>query len=159
MHKESWSALASARRTSVHPQCASTATMDIIRTRARLTATTGRVTSPAVFLSAPARGSTVSTADQASTAALGFTVAATSMIAGTFEAASAGKAFTVEAASTATTNEVATQEVAFTAAEASMVGAVSMVAEDSTEGAVPTAEDAGKFHFLAPPCGAHSRAK
>jgi len=81
------------------------------------------------------------------------------MIAGTFEAASAGKAFTVEAASTATTNEVATQEVAFTAAEASMVGAVSMVAEDSTEGAVPTAEDAGKFHFLAPPCGAHSRAK
>jgi hypothetical protein len=92
-------------------------------------------------------------------AALGFTVAATSMNAGTFEVASAGKAFTGEAASMATTNEVATQEVAFTAAEASMVGAVSMVAEASTEEVVPTAEDAGKSHFLSAPCGAHTRAK
>jgi hypothetical protein len=81
------------------------------------------------------------------------------MIAGTFEVASAGKVFMAEAASTATTNEVATQEVTSTAAEASTVGAVSMVAEDFTEKAVPTAEDAGKFHFLAVPCGAHSRAK
>jgi hypothetical protein len=147
MHKELWLASALGRRTSARRQCARTATMDIILTRARLTATTGLVISPAEFLSAPAHGSMDFMDTRASTVALGFMVVATSMIAGiapsdagTMVMASAvamHEAVAIEENFEEGSSAAATKEETFTAAEASMEEAGSAVA------------GAGKFHFLA----------
>ena len=100
--------------------------MDIIRTRARLTATTGLVTSPAVFLSAPARGS----ADFL--AALGFTLATTSTIA---NIATSDADAMVMTSALATNAEIAKEETsegstnaATTKEETSMVKAASTMA-------------------------------
>jgi hypothetical protein len=121
--------------------------MDIILTRARLTATTGLVIFPAEFLSAPARGFMAFTDARASMAALGFMVVAISMIAdiATSDAGAmvmASAAATTEAAAIeenfeAGTTAAATKEEAFMAAEASMVQAASTVAA------------ADKLHFQA----------
>jgi hypothetical protein len=121
--------------------------MEIILMRARLTATTGLVISPAEFLSAPARGSMVFMAGQASTVVLGITVAAISMTAGiatsdagTMAMASVvatSEAVAIEENSETGTSEAATNEENSMAAAASMVEAVSTVAGE------------GSFHFLA----------
>ena len=123
--------------------------MDIIRTRARLTATTGLVISLEVFLSELAHGSTAIMAAQAFTVDAGFTVAMTSTItdiatsdADTMMMASAAAtdaAIAKEETSAVVTNADVTREEISTAAETSMAEAASTVA------------DAGKFHFLAGP--------
>src|SRR6267378_854831 len=143
MRKESWSALESGRLTLVHPRCANTATTDMLRTRAPLTATTGLVTSRAVFLSAPVRGSTASTAAQVSMAAPSFTVAATS----TIEDMATSGADAIVMTSAAATNAAIAMEETSAAAVASMAEAV------------PTVAGAGKLHFMAGSERAHTRAK
>src|SRR6267378_6767439 len=155
MRKESWSALESGQSTLVHPRCASTATTDMLRTRAPLTATTGLVTSRAVFLSAPVRGSTASTAAQVSMAAPSFTVAATS----TIEDMATSDADAIGMASAVVINAAIAKE------ETSVVGTIAALTkgETSTAGvasmaeAVPTVAGAGKFHFLAGSERAHTR--
>src|SRR6267142_2664155 len=136
MRKESWSALESGQYTLVHPRCASTATTDMLRTRAPLTATTGLVTSRAVFLSAPVRGSTASTAAQVSMAGLSFTVAATS----TIEDMATSDADAIGMASAAATNAAIAKEetsvvgtiAAVTKGETSVVGTIAAVTREET---------------------------
>jgi hypothetical protein len=138
MRKELWSALALGRRTLVRPRCARTATMDTIPTRARLTATTGLVTSQAAFLSAPGRGSMDFMDARASMVALGFMVVAISMTAGIAtsdadtmamaSAAATSGAVVIEENFEVGTNATATKEETPTAAEASMVESASAVA-------------------------------
>src|SRR5258706_7201624 len=117
MRKESWSALEPGQCTLVPPRCASTATTDMLRTRVPLTATTGLVTSRAVFLSAPVRGSTASTAAQASTAPMSFTVAETS----TIEDMATSDADAIVMTSAAATNAAIAKE------ETSVVGTIAAV--------------------------------
>src|ERR1700730_5072172 len=138
MHKELWSALALGRRTLVRPRCARTATMDITRMRARLTATTDLVTSQEEFLLAPGRGSMDFMDARASTAVLGLMAVATSMIAGI----ATSDADTTVMASAAATREAVAME------EASEEGA-NAAAEVSMGEAASTVAGAGKFHFQA----------
>src|SRR3977135_2444688 len=171
MRKESWSALESGQSTLVHPRCASTATTDMLRTRALLTATTGLVTSRAVFLPAPVRGSTAFMAARASTAALVFPVAATSPA----EDMATSDADAIVMTSAAATNAAIAKEetsvvgtnTAVAKGEISVVGTNMAVTMEETSTvavafmpeAVPTVAGAGKFHFLAGSERAHTRAK
>jgi hypothetical protein len=86
-----------------------------------------------------------------------FTVAlfsdTTSMIVNTLGEAFTATAFMVEAASAVGSTAVVTEAATPTGEVTSMAEEASTVEVDST------AEDAGKFHFLAAPCGAHTRAK
>jgi len=124
--------------------------MDIIRTRAHLTATTGLVTSLAVCLSAPDRSSAAIMAARASTGAPGITAAMTSTIADT----ATSDADTMRMASVVATGAaVAKEEISevgtnaeITRDEISMVEAASTAAEISMAEAASTAADAGKFH-------------
>jgi hypothetical protein len=121
--------------------------MDIILTRARLTATTGLVTSPAEFLLALAHGSMDFMDARASTAARGFTVVAISMVAGIAtsdagtmvmgSAVAMSEAVAIEEDFEAGTSAAAAKAETSTAAQASMVEAASTVAgEDKFNSAV-----------------------
>lgn len=146
-HKELWSALALGRPTSAHPRCARTAIMDTIPTPARLTVTTARVTSLAVFLSAPAHGFMAFMDARDSMAALGFTVVAISMIAGI----APSDAGTMVMASAAATSEVVAIEENFEEGTnaAATKEETSTAAEAFTEEAGSAVADAGKFRSLA----------
>src|SRR3981081_3339168 len=126
----------------------------MLRTRARLTVTTGLVTSRAVFLSAPVRGSTASTAAQVSMAALSFTVAATStiedMATSDADAIGVASAVVMKAAMAKEETSVVGTIAAVTMEETSTAGVASMAE------AVPTVAGAGKFHFLAGSERAHT---
>src|SRR5882762_341275 len=171
MRKESWSALESGQSTLVHPRCASTATTDTLRTRARLTATTGLVTSRVVFLSAPVRGSAAFMAARASTAALSFTVAETStiedMATSDADAIVMVSAVVMNAAIAKEETSVVDTIAAVTKGETSVVGTIAAVTreETSTAGvasmaeAVPTVAGASKLHFLAGSERAYTSAK
>jgi hypothetical protein len=146
MHKESWSVLAPARRTSVHPRCASTATTDMLRTLARLTGTTGLVTSPADFLSGLARGSTASTADQA------FTVVPVFMGARDTDLAMLAADLPTSAADPLVVASAVAMQAVVAMEVTSMAGGASMAE------AVPTVAGADKFYSLADSKrGPHSR--
>src|SRR5467141_372256 len=137
----------------------------MLRTRAPLTATAGRVSSRAVFLSAPVRGSTASTVAQVSMAAPSFTVAATSTIEdmATSDADAIGMASAVvmNAAIAKEESSVVATNAAVTKGETSVVGRNMAVTreEASTAAAVPTVAGAGKFHFLAGSERAHTSTK
>jgi len=90
-------------------------------------------------------------AARASTAALSFTVAANS----TTDDMATSDADTMVMASAVVTNAEVAKE------ETSVVGTNAVVTREETSmvEAVPTAVGAGKFHFLAAPWGAHTRAR
>jgi hypothetical protein len=149
--------LESARPTLVLLQSALTATMDITRTRAPLTATTVLVGSPTVSLSGPARGSaalmdasafmgvlasgqTSMTADMATVDEV--TSAATMHVEVTQEVASAAKAVLTEVTSAASVAATPTA-VASTVEKASTVAVLTAVASTA---AVPTVVGTGKFY-------------
>ena len=143
----------------------------MLRTRARLTVTTGLVTSRAVFLSAPAHGFGDFMAAQASTAPMSFTAAETSTIEDTATSDADAIVMTSAAATNAAIAKEETSVVGTNAAvakgEISVVGTNMAVTMEETSTvavafmaeAVPTVAGAGKFHFLAGSERAHTRAK
>ncbi len=110
--------------------------MDMLRTRARLTDTTGLVTFPGASLSGLARGSTASTAAQDFTVIPDFMAAQVSGPASLVADLLTSDADPLGVASAVATQAVVTQEVPSTAEGASMAEAV------------PTVADADKFHAL-----------